>query len=63
MGWIDCPLFGYTFDPENSTRCGGCVLKTKCESVCCPRCGYETVYESSLTRFAKKLIGRRKSNS
>ena len=59
MDWVTCALCGCEFDPENSVRCGGCILKSKCETVCCPRCGYETVFESSLTRLAKKLIGLR----
>jgi len=63
MGWITCPLCGFKFDEDDATRCGGCILKSKCETVCCPRCGYETVLESSLTWFAKRLIGRRKSDS
>lgn len=63
MGWITCSLCGFKFDPADNTHCAGCVLKSKCETVCCPRCGYETVIESSLTRFAKKIFSRRKSDS
>ena len=29
MGRITCPLCGFEFDPDDSTRCSGCVLKSK----------------------------------
>jgi hypothetical protein len=59
MGRMICPMCGLDFDPDDNTRCGGCFLKKKCETICCPRCGYETVVESSLIRIAKRLFCRR----
>ena len=56
MGGITCPMCGLSFDPEQNSRCGGCMLNKNCETVCCPRCGYETVFESSLTRLAKRVF-------
>jgi hypothetical protein len=60
---MTCPLCGLEFEINANTRCTGCLLKKGCEKICCPRCGYETVVESSLVGFAKKLFGKRPAGS
>jgi hypothetical protein len=59
MDRMICPMCGLEFDITPNIRCSGCVLKSKCETVCCPRCGYATVVESSLVSWAKRLFGKR----
>ena len=63
MDRMTCPLCGLEFEINANTRCAGCFLKKNCEKICCPRCGYETVGESSIVVFAKKLFGRRPTGS
>ncbi len=56
---MTCPLCGLNFEVTANTKCSGCVLNKNCERICCPRCGYEMVAESSLVSFAKRLFGKR----
>lgn len=49
-----CPLCGYEFDESRKTVCDSCPVKSNCEFICCPRCGYKTVVSSPAT---KKIAG------
>lgn len=58
---MKCGLCGYEFDESRKTVCDSCPVKSNCEFVCCPRCGYKTVVSAPATRkiagFLKSLFG------
>jgi hypothetical protein len=58
---MKCPLCGCEFDESMKTACDSCPVKSNCEFICCPRCGYKTVVSSPGTRkiagFFKNLFG------
>lgn len=52
---MKCPFCGHRFrDPLE--KCAGCPLQSRCKVLCCPNCGYELERDSTLARWAKKLL-------
>lgn len=59
MERLTCALCGFVFDPAAATTCGGCPLNKNCAIICCPHCGYETLPESKLVNFVRRVFKRR----
>ncbi len=57
-----CPVCGITFNLDENQACSSCPLKSKCQVVCCPNCGYQTVVKAEFTDFIAKLLSGKKKN-
>ncbi|MCK4778176.1 MAG: hypothetical protein KAS39_07325 [Actinomycetia bacterium] len=53
---IKCSLCGKEYDPKLNPACSKCPIAKNCNLVCCPNCGYQTVADSKIVRFAQKII-------
>ncbi|MDD4052424.1 MAG: hypothetical protein PHR28_11085 [candidate division Zixibacteria bacterium] len=64
---MKCALCGFEFDESLKTTCAGCPVKSNCEFICCPRCGYKTVVSSPATKkiagFFKTMFGGKNEKS
>lgn len=58
-----CPLCGFAFNPLENPACSSCPLKSKCQVVCCPNCGYQTVVKAEFTDFIAKLFPKKKEKN
>ena len=54
---VTCTLCGHVFDPQEHPSCRACPLGSACASICCPKCGYQTVDEeqSGIVKFVRKI--------
>lgn len=57
---LKCPLCGFKFNPEENPACSSCPFQKKCQVVCCPNCGYQTVAKAEFTDFLSRLFPLRK---
>ncbi len=53
---MKCNLCGCEFDESRRTPCESCPVKSGCEFICCPQCGYKTIESSPLTRKLGRVI-------
>jgi uncharacterized Zn finger protein (UPF0148 family) len=62
---ITCPMCGHRFDAVENASCQACPLKSGCQMVCCPECGYQTVNtaDSALARAASHWFTFKKKDS
>lgn len=44
-------------------KCAGCPLRSNCRVICCPNCGYELERESTLAKWAEKLLKKQGEKS
>jgi hypothetical protein len=58
MDGMKCMLCGFKFNAAAHTACGGCIINSKCHLTRCPHCGYETVPDSALVTWVRKLLSR-----
>ena len=54
---FQCPLCGLRFS-HGGQVCGGCVLRSGCDLVSCPGCGYSFPRTSRLVEWVKRLLRR-----
>ncbi|NWF99468.1 MAG: hypothetical protein HXY19_00775 [Thermoanaerobaculaceae bacterium] len=54
---VACPLCGCRFEPIPHCP-AGCPLAHRCNSLCCPNCGYRFVTTSRLARWLERLLRR-----
>ena len=52
---VQCPLCGRHF-PRREACAAGCPLAGACRTLCCPHCHYRFVEDSTLVRWAAKLL-------
>lgn len=54
---VTCSLCGYVFDPQENSNCRACPLGSACASICCPKCGYQTIDEeqSGIVKLVRKI--------
>lgn len=57
---LKCPLCGFEFKPEENPACSSCPFQKKCQVVCCPNCGYQTVARAEFTDFISQLFNQKK---
>ncbi len=53
---MTCSLCGHRFEKEEAYCHSACPLNNTCGLMCCPRCRYPYVGESSTLRFLKRLV-------
>lgn len=53
-----CPLCQHEFQLEEMPCNTGCPMNRICKVLCCPRCRYEFVEESTIVNFVKRLFRR-----
>ncbi len=58
-----CPVCGFVFNPGENQACPSCPLKSKCQVVCCPNCGYQTVVRAEFTDFIARLFPKAKEEN
>lgn len=58
-----CPVCGFAFNPNENQACSSCPLKSKCQVVCCPNCGYQTVVKAEFTDFIARLFSKERGKN
>ncbi len=58
-----CPLCGFKFNPQDNLACPSCPFKAKCQAICCPNCGYQTVVQGEFTDFVAHFFPRKKEKN